>query len=94
MLREAQGGVLPRGWVCSPHSNSLESLFDKEGLERFRSGGRNDLAETSVRRPLFLDSRLRGNDSIWGAQRGDAPLRFFIIPQEWGMQGLKSSQRH
>ena len=35
----------------------------------------------------FLDSRFRGNDRARGVQRGEAPLRLLIIPQEWGPAG-------
>jgi hypothetical protein len=30
---------------------------------------------------MRLDSRLRGNDSIWGVQRGEAPLRSSLPPR-------------
>jgi hypothetical protein len=32
-----------------------------------------------------VDSRL-----LWGVERGEAPLRFFSIPQEWG-QGVEEA---
>ena len=28
--------------------------------------------------------------SIRGVQRGEAPLRFLIVPQEWGIKGVES----
>ncbi len=27
---------------------------------------------------------------IRGVQRGEAPLRFFVIPQEWGTKGVEA----
>ena len=35
-----------------------------------------------------LDSRLRGDDRLWGVQRGEAPLRFRFLPPRVGGRGL------
>jgi len=43
----------------------------------------------AIHRALGLDSRLRGNDRVWGVQRGKAPLRFFYPPRMGG-RGLKA----
>ena len=53
---------------------------------RYTTGGfRSALPTLRVR----LDSRFRGNVTIWGVQRGNAPLRFFIISQDWGIKGVE-----
>ena len=48
------------------------------------------LASDSVcsQAPL-LDSRLRGNDKLQGVQRGNAPLRFLMVPHDWGIKGVE-----
>ena len=40
--------------------------------------------------PRLRGDKLRGNDtrSPKGVQRGEAPLRYLIFPQEWGTKGV------
>ena len=86
---------IERPW-CSVASHFMDSRLPhwaekgigqvEEMLVRYTTGGfRSALPTLRVR----LDSRFRGNVTIWGVQRGNAPLRFFIIPQDWGIKGVE-----
>jgi len=81
--------------------NALESLFEGRGVEGV--SGREEVGTSPTRAAQLLPGgeggsgiRLdpafgcfRMHDTLRGVQGGEAPLRFFVFPQDWGIRGLK-----
>ena len=77
-LRAEGGRVFPLAVLSRVGcAHRFESYFTRQGV-----GGHSPPYELAL-----LDSRLRGNDKVWGVQRGIAPLCFFYPPKIGGQGG-------